>query len=175
MRKLLFGLGFGLIAALPAQAQVMRSCSDPYIPCMQDIRPIGVQMHARLPAGIEGDQCGKAGCIIVINKSAGYDITQFYVNDGKRDAANAPVWGYNQFEKFSLDPMRAVWTPRPRKMKCALTVKVVLRDRKTKEEVEGVQEFDLCGMKDRGFAVFEIALARPGEVILEDSPEDKKS
>jgi hypothetical protein len=170
MRKLLFGLGFGLFAAVPAHAQ-MRSCSDPYIPCMQDIRPMGVQMRAHMPAYFEGDQCGKIGCIIVINKSPGFDITQFYINDGKRNKANAPLWGYNQFKSFALNPNRAVWTPRPLKMKCALTVKVVLRDRATKEEVEGVQAFDLCDMKDRGFAVFEIALARPGEVIIEDSPD----
>lgn len=167
MRRLVLGLAFGLLAAVPAHAQ-MRSC-DPsgYIPCMQDIRPRGGQM----PAYFESDQCGKIGCIIVINKSPGYDVTQFYVNDGKRDAANAPMWGYNQFQSFVLNPNRAVWTPRPLKMKCALTVKVVLRDRATKEEVEGVQAFDLCDMKDRGFAVFEIALARPGEVIIEDSPD----
>jgi hypothetical protein len=171
MRKLLFGLFFAAVAALPAQAQVMRSCSDPYIPCMQDIRPIGVQMRATLPAFFErGDQCGQAGCIIVINKSPGFDVTQFYINDGKREAG-LPVWGYNQFNKFALNPNRAVWTPRPRKMKCALSVKVVLRDRKTNEEVEGIQAFDLCGLPDRGFAVFEIALAAQGEVILDDSLE----
>jgi hypothetical protein len=168
MRRLVFGLAFGLLAAVPAHAQI-RSCSDPYIPCMQDIRPMGVQMRAHMPASFEGDQCGKLGCIIVINKSPGFDITQFYINDGKRDSADAPVWGYNQFKGFALYPNRAVWTPRPLKMKCGLTVRVVLRNRETREEVEGVQAFDLCRQPDRGFAVFEIALARPGQVILEDS------
>lgn len=155
-----------LVAPLAAHAQVRGGDPMGGVPLPQDVRPLGVQMgmyHGSalaLPAYVEGDQCGRIGCIIVINKSPGFDVTQFYVNDGKRDPAGTVDWGFNQFDGFALHSNRAVWTPRPNKMKCTISVRVVLRDKGSGEEVEGVEPFDMCALRGRGFAVLEIAYNR---------------
>jgi hypothetical protein len=163
MRNALFLVPLlALLAPLPALAQMRGGDPQGAVPLPQDIRP----RHTPLPAYFEADQCGKAGCLIVINKAAAYDVTQFYINDGQRDG-NVVVWGANQFQGIYLRPNRALWTPRPDKMKCALMVRVVLRNRDTKEEAETIQPFNLCQMPKRGFAVLQIRYAEAGNVILE--------
>jgi hypothetical protein len=183
MRDVIVRNGIRILAVLAAigipataHAQMRGGDRESGLPMPQDIRPMGVQMGmygGMPPAHFEADQCGQQGCIIVINKSPVYDVAQLYINDGKRDAVGETDWGANQFQGFSLHSNKAVWTPRPRKMNCALSVRVVLRHRETNAEVEGVQPFDLCTMPKRGFAVLEIQFQdpnAPGRVILEDSP-----
>ena len=162
---LFFAPLLALLAPFPALAQVRGGDPQGGVPLPQDIRP----MHTALPAYFEADQCGKAGCIIVINKAAAYDVTQFYINDGKRDG-NVVVWGANQFQGIYLRPNRALWTPRPEKMKCTAMVRVVLRNRETQQEAETIQPFNLCDMPRRGFAVLQIdyhdasVVLEPGQV-----------
>lgn len=140
-------------------------------PLPQDIRPIGFQQH-RYASGyedtahFEADQCKRAGCIIVVNKSATLDVTQFFINDGKIDTRGVPDWGADQFQGFRLEPSRAVWTVRPNKMKCETVVRVVLRDPKSGEETEAIRRLDMCSMRKSGFAILEIQGNGP-RVILE--------
>jgi hypothetical protein len=139
----------------------------------QDIRPMGFQQHRyrsgfEYTAHFEADQCKQAGCIIIVNKSANFDVTQFFLNDGDVDSRGVPVWGLNQFEGFHLDPGRAMWTVRPLKMNCETLVRFVLRNRTTKEESEGIQTFNMCAMsKKGGFATLSVE-GDEARVILED-------
>ncbi|MBO9712139.1 hypothetical protein [Sphingomonas sp.] len=169
MRHLWLAL-VGLLVAFPAVAQVPGGDPSSGIPMRQDIRPLGVQMGHNsvlgMPAYIEADQCRQAGCIIVINKSPGYDITEFYLNDGKRDTARTPVWGENQFQGFALHYNRAVWTPKPGKMKCSLLVRVVMRDKDSAKTTSNVRPLSLCDMPKGGFAVLEVEASPKGEIIV---------
>ena len=139
-------------------------------PLPQDIRPMGIQQNRYTSsvdaAHFEADQCKQFGCIIVVNKSASLDVTQFFINDGKVDTRGIPDWGADQFKGFRLSPSRAVWTVRPNKMKCDTVVRIVLRDPKSGEENEAIQHFDMCGMPKSGFAILEIQGDGP-RVILE--------
>lgn len=159
-----------------AQAQVgggepMGPNSGGVFPLRQDIRPMGFQTGRyksgfEYTAHFEADECKTFGCIVVVNKSASVEVVQFYINDGDVDSRGVPDWGANQFQGFHLDPNRAVWTPRPRKMKCESVVRVVLRDPKTGKQSEGIERMDLCKMPKTGFAVLEIQ-GDSGRVILE--------
>ncbi|MEZ0243128.1 MAG: hypothetical protein ACAH11_07105 [Sphingomonas sp.] len=166
--------------AVPGLAQAQVRGGEPMgpnqggaIPLPQDIRPMGFQQHRyrsgfEYTAHFEEDQCKQLGCIIVVNKSANFEITEFFINDGDIDSRGLPLWGANQFQGFHLDPGHAVWTVRPRKMNCETLVRVVLENRKTKEKSEGIEVVDLCAMsKKGGFAILNIQ-GEEARVILED-------
>ncbi|MCW3848822.1 hypothetical protein OF829_16410 [Sphingomonas sp. LB-2] len=169
----------GVALALPgvAQAQVrggeqMGPGRGGVFPLPQDIRPIGFQQHRyasgfEYTAHFEADQCEKLGCMIVVNRSKTFEVTEFYINDGDIDARGVPVWGRNQFKGFHLDPSRAVWTVRPRSMKCMTLVRVVLRERGTDREVEAIQPFDMCDKPRDGFAMIQVQADGP-RVTLEN-------
>ena len=165
---------------MPGIAAAQGAGGDPQcgIPLRQDIRPLGVQLAVYRGPGeyiahFEKDQCGREGCLIVINKSPAFDISQLYINDGAVDVHGVPIWGANQFQGFSLHSNRAVWTPRPRKMKCDVMVRVVLRRQDSPAEMESVQPLDLCDMPKAGFAVLEVQADNPdsrGRVTIGDGP-----
>ena len=147
------------------------------VPLRQDIRPMGFQ-QGRYKSGFEytahfeADQCKQMGCIIVVNRSANFEVTEFFINDGDVDSRGAPLWGHNQFQGFHLDPGRAVWTVRPRKMNGETLVRIVLENRETKETSEGIQLLDMCAMsKKGGFAVVNVE-GEEGRVILENGKAD---
>ncbi len=173
-RLILAALALGAPGVASAQVGGGERIDQGGVPMRQDIRPMGFQNHRyrsgyEYTAHFEASQCGKPGCLIVINKSSAFDVAQLYINDGKVDAHGVPVWGENQFQGFSLQSNRAVWTPKPRKMQCMVMVRVVLRHHDSKAETEGVQPFDLCAMPKEGFAVLEIQAEDPdarGRVIL---------
>lgn len=147
------------------------------VPLRQDIRPMGFQQGRyrsgfEYTAHFEADQCKQMGCIVVINRSANFEVTEFFINNGDIDARGVPLWGYNQFQGFHLDPGRAVWTVRPRKMNCQTLVRVTLEHRKTKALSEGIQVLDMCEMsKKGGFAIVNVE-GEEGRVILENGKAD---
>lgn len=170
-------LALTAIAALaaPSVASAQVGGGDPGagIPFRQDIRPMGFQ-QGRYKSGFEytahfeADQCKAMGCIIVLNRSSNFDVTEFYINDGDVDSRGVPDWGENQFQGFHLDPRKAVWTVRPGKMKCETLVRVVMRSRTTREEREGIQVLDMCAMSRKGgFATLSVD-GDDARVILED-------
>lgn len=162
------GLALMTIAALAApgiaQAQVrggQQIGQGGAYPLPQDIRPMGFQQNRyrdgyEYTAHFEADQCKQFVCIIVVNKSANADVTQFYINDGDMDSRGVPDWGADQFKGFRLSPSRAVWTVRPGTMKCDTVVRVVLHDPKSGADSEAIQHFDMCGIPKSGFAILEI-------------------
>lgn len=173
------GIGLAVVAivalGLPATAQAQIGGGDPEsgIPFRQDMRPMGFQ-QGRYKSGFEytahfeEDQCKRLGCIIVLNRSVTFDVTEFYITDGEVDSRGVPLWGYNQFEGFRLSPSKAMWTVRPLKMKCEALVRVVMTNRATREAREGIQRFDMCAMsKKGGFATLNID-GDDARVILED-------
>jgi hypothetical protein len=176
-RLTLLALAFGAPGIAVAQVAGGDSLQSGGIPHRQDIRPLGIQMgmynSGEYTAHFEKDQCGREGCLIVINKSQAFDIAQLYINDGAVDAHGVPVWGANQFQGFSLRSNRALWTPRPRKMKCDVMVRVVMRRHDSSMELESIQPIDLCNMPKAGFAVLEVQAEDPdarGRVTIGDGP-----
>ena len=143
------------------------------VPLRQDIRPMGFQQGRyrsgfEYTAHFEADQCKRMGCIIVVNRSSNFEVTEFYINDGDVDSRGVPDWGVNQFQGFHLDPSRAVWTVRPLKMNCETLVRVVMTSRATKEEREGIQVLDMCAMSRKGgFATLTVD-GDDARVILEN-------
>ena len=171
------GLALMTIAAVaaPGTTQAQVRGGEPMgqgggIPLPQDIRPLGVQqgryVSGEYTAHFEADQCKNFGCIIVVNRSDTAEVTEFYINDGKVDARGIPNWGADQFTGFHLSPSHAVWTVRPRKMKCDTVVRVVLREPKSGKETEAVQHLDMCRLPKSGFTVLAIRGDGP-RVILE--------
>ena len=175
-RLMLATLALGAPGVAAAQVGGGDNLQSGGVPHHQDIRPMGVQMAmytSEYTAHFEKDQCGREGCIIIVNKSPAFDIAQLYINDGKTDAHGVPIWGANQFQGFNLHSNRAVWTPKPRKMNCEVTVRVVMHRRDSELEMEGVQPLNLCNMPKAGFAVFEIQADDPdakGRVTIGDKP-----
>jgi len=176
MTKLSLALATIAALAVPGMAQAQVRGGEQIgqggaYPLPQDMRPMGFQQHRyqsgfEYTAHFEADQCKELGCIIVVNKSATVEVTEFYINDGKIGERGIPDWGKDQFTGFRLAPGRAVWTVRPGKMKCDTVVRIVLRDPKSHEEHEAIEHFDMCSIPRSGFAILEIQ-GDGARVILE--------
>jgi hypothetical protein len=94
---------------------------------------------------LQGERCFETGCLFIINQTSDYDAVGLYLDIGSPDPGDAPVWGPNLFRNSKLRPQLARWTYKAGDASmCALAARVVLRHRKTNEEVVSDGVVSLC-------------------------------
>ncbi|HEX6742256.1 MAG TPA: hypothetical protein VF079_10755 [Sphingomicrobium sp.] len=156
MRNVFPALTALLLFAAPADAQIMVPTTDPFagheaadtIPPKTSY-PLGrADLVARqMVLGLkleraQRDLCAELGCLMIINESKSYQVTAFYAQTAGADGT--PEWSSNQFGR-PLYPKRATWrfkTGGPGT--CDVPVRFVLRNPKTKDEIQFDTRTSLC-------------------------------
>jgi hypothetical protein len=88
--------------------------------------------------------CDEMGCFYIVNDTSDYDAVALYLDTGTPAAGDAPVWGPNLLIG-DLKPHSARWTYKAGDATmCALGTMVVLRHRKTGEQIATNGEVSLC-------------------------------
>ena len=91
------------------------------------------------------DTCWKQGCVIILNQSRGYDVVGFYLDENDPLEPGSHAWGRNQFADAPLRPMKALYTYRKaRGDTCEIPVRLVLRSKKAKAQIEAIDRLNLC-------------------------------
>jgi len=151
-----FAVGAALLAsclfAAPAAAQhdlvgIHDSMSDvsdlPFSRSSSEIAAMGMMLQLRNQK-VQGNHCFETGCLFIVNQTSDYDAVGLYLDVGSPDPHDAPVWGPNLLRE-KLRPHLARWTYKAGDSSmCALTTMVVLRHRRTGEEVRSDGELSLC-------------------------------
>ncbi|MDT8759949.1 hypothetical protein MZO42_14700 [Sphingomonas psychrotolerans] len=144
-------LGLLCIAA-PAAAQDAVGLSGPvsganelpFARRSNELTAMGMMLQFR-GQKLQGKRCFETGCLFIINQTTDYDAVGLYLDVGSPDPADAPVWGPNLFRNSKLRPQLARWTYKAGDASmCALAARVVLRHRKTGEEVISDGVVSLC-------------------------------
>ncbi|AQR73986.1 hypothetical protein [Sphingomonas sp. LM7] len=79
--------------------------------------------------------CDETGCFYIVNDTSDYDAVALHLDTGTPSPRDAPVWGPNLLIG-KLKPHTARWTYKAGdETMCALGTRVVLRHRRTAEEV----------------------------------------
>lgn len=144
------GAGASLLLAAPAPAQTPADAMGSEHLETQMIQKVPAEymaFNAMLSFQHPGQQarsCFKYGCLFVVNESRDYDAVALFLDTGSPDSTDAPVWSPNLLTA-SLEPGGARWTFKMGdRSTCAVGAKVVLRDRRTGEEVTADGEVSLC-------------------------------
>lgn len=88
--------------------------------------------------------CDEMGCFYIVNDTSDYDAIALYLDTGTPSPRDAPVWGPNLLIG-KLKPRTARWTYKAGdETMCALSTMVVLRHRRTGEEIATNGEVSLC-------------------------------
>lgn len=88
------------------------------------------------------DYCWEYGCLVIVNETANYNVTGFFVEMPARDGGKR--WGPNQFGR-QLDPMKATLRFKTADASaCEHPVMFVLKHRKTKEIARIETNASLC-------------------------------
>ena len=91
---------------------------------------------------VQRDLCAELGCLMIVNESKNYEVTEFYARttspDGKLE------WSPNQFGR-PLYPKRATWRFKTGGAdSCDVLVKFTLRNPKTKDTLQFETRTSLC-------------------------------
>ncbi|WP_029937352.1 hypothetical protein [Sphingomonas sp. UNC305MFCol5.2] len=152
--KLMIGALLPALAciAVPAAAQdtvgLDGSASDannlPFARRSTELAAMGMMLQFRGQKS-QGKRCFETGCLFIINQTSDYDAVGLYLDIGSPDPSDAPVWGPNLFRNQKLPPKLARWAYKAGDASmCALGARVVLRQRKTHEEVVSDGVVSLC-------------------------------
>lgn len=88
--------------------------------------------------------CDEMGCFYIVNETSEYDAVALYLDTGTPTPKDAPVWGPNLLIG-KLKPHTARWTYKAGDATmCSLSTMVVLRHRRTGEEIVSNGEASLC-------------------------------
>jgi hypothetical protein len=88
--------------------------------------------------------CDEMGCFYIVNDTSDYDAVALYLDTGTPSPRDAPVWGPNILIG-KLKPHTARWTYKAGdETMCTLGTMVVLRHRRTGEEIATNGEVSLC-------------------------------
>ena len=88
--------------------------------------------------------CDEMGCFYIVNDTSDYDAIALYLDTGTPSPRDTPVWGPNLLIG-KLKPHMARWTYKAGdKTMCTLSTMVVLRHRRTGEELATNGEVSLC-------------------------------
>jgi hypothetical protein len=166
-----------LLLAGTAHAQGERP-HDPYdppiVPQGSDMRPMGNVLGVYDKEAIgepdkPEDRCGKqVGCIVFMNVTHTFDVVGIYIDTRGFDDPRGPRWDTNLLKGTSLGPRRSMFTFRngDRTM-CNQRVRVVMRHRKSRTELEGVPgNVNLCNDRSNQNIVFPVRVVE-GRVIIE--------
>lgn len=93
------------------------------------------------------DLCWQMGCLVIVNESQTYQVTDFRLREKRRDGSL--VWGSNQFGQ-PLQPRRATFRFKSGGADtCAMPVKFVMRKPKTHDKFEFETTISLCSSPHR--------------------------
>lgn len=88
------------------------------------------------------DYCWEYGCLVIVNETANYDITGFFI--ALPDNGKPTRWGPNQFGQ-RLYPKRATYRFKTgEQATCDLPVRFILRQRQTRQVSEVQTRTSLC-------------------------------
>jgi hypothetical protein len=167
--------GFIVFAAVAIPAYAQHSPSD--AESADTIRPktftvpgASQQVAARFAAQMmlaqrEEDFCREFGCLVIINETANFNVTGFFVDMPGRDGTRR--WGPNQFGE-QLYPLRATYRFKTGdETACARPVLFVLRHKETKEVFKIETHASLCKSPQMD-SVVRIRMVKPQVTVGED-------
>lgn len=115
----------------------------PFTRTSSELTAMGMMLQFRHQK-MQGDRCFETGCLFIINQTTDYDAIGLYLDVGSPDPDDAPVWGPNLFRQ-KLRPQLARWTYKLGDASmCTLGTRVVLRHRRTGEQVVSDGTMSLC-------------------------------
>jgi hypothetical protein len=88
------------------------------------------------------ENCWRLGCVLITNETSGYDVVGFYVDTGR--PGKSVHWSDNQFETPLLPSKVTLRFKTGGANACALPLRIVLRNRDTKEKSEIAGTASLC-------------------------------
>ncbi|UZK67592.1 hypothetical protein [Sphingomonas sp. M1-B02] len=143
-------------AAAQTPGDAMGSESQDSVGMKPRISPEMIAFNSMLNFRYQKNQaktCYDTGCFFVINETADYDAIGLYLDKGSPDPGDAPVWTANLL-RGALGPRLARWTYKAGdQTMCALGTKVVLRHRRTRQEITTLGEVSLCKSPRRDTAL----------------------
>ena len=129
-----------------------------------DMVAMGLVQSLRL-ARVKEDLCHKYGCLVIVNESRAYKVTEMRVE--MTDRKGAKRWGPHQLDRPLLAREATLRIKVPDLADCDLPVRFRLRESKGREEFEILDRVRLCAEPDR-HTLMRIRVVKPSVEVLSD-------
>ena len=127
-----------------------------------DMVAMGLVQSLRLTR-VKEDLCQKYGCLVIVNESRAYKVTEMRVE--MTDRRGSKRWGPNQLDRPLLSREATLRIKVPDLADCDLPVRFKLREAKGREEFEILDRVRLCAEPER-HTLMRIRVVKPTVEVL---------